>query len=420
MDRRKKIAAIVTTYFPESHANLIVTKFLAGFPTEEGVIEPRVDIVSMYIDQLHGGDVGMATAREYGVEVYPSIRAALTLKRGSAGPWPTADDWEDGELAVDGVLLIAEHGDYPYNERDRRLYPRRHMFEQICGVFSGSGRSVPVFGDKHLSYDWSDATWMYDRARELGVPFMAGSSLPVTRREPELEHEIGTPIEEALEIGFINSYKTGLDSYGFHGLETLQCMVERRSGGETGIAAVQCLEGQEVWEAGRRGEWSMELADAAEALSEPKKAGRREDNCPNPAVFLLEYSDGLRAASLILPGHLSGWGYAARVNGAVEATGFNRRGGLDHAFGYLGLNVEDMFVTGRPRYPVERTLLITGALESLMESRLPGARADRDTAPERGLRALQGASDPAGRSSRLIRAGPLPSTPPRRGRPSGS
>ena len=234
MDRRKKIAAIVTTYFPESHANLIVTKFLAGFPTEEGVIEPRVDIVSMYIDQLHGGDVGMATAREYGVEVYPSIRAALTLKRGSAGPWPTAEDWEDGELAVDGVLLIAEHGDYPYNERDRRLYPRRHMFEQICGVFSGSGRSVPVFGDKHLSYDWSDATWMYDRARELGVPFMAGSSLPVTRREPELEHEIGTPIEEALEIGFINSYKTGLDSYGFHGLEALQCMVERRSRGRDG------------------------------------------------------------------------------------------------------------------------------------------------------------------------------------------
>ena len=180
MNRRKKIAAIVTTYFSESHANLIVTKFLAGFPTEEGVVEPRVDVVSMYMDQLHVGDVGMETAREHGVEVYPSIRGALTLKRGSAGPWPTAEDWEDGELAVDGVLLIAEHGDYPYNERDRRLYPRRHMFEQVCGVFSGSGRSVPVFSDKHLSYDWSDATWMYDRARELGVPFMAGSSLPVT------------------------------------------------------------------------------------------------------------------------------------------------------------------------------------------------------------------------------------------------
>ena len=115
-----------------------------------------------------------------------------------------------------------------------------------------------VFSDKHLSYDWSDATWMYDRARELGVPFMAGSSLPVTRRVPELEHEIGTPIEEALEIGFINSYKTGLDSYGFHGLEALQCMVERRSGARR--ASRQCS----AWRArtygrparGASGRWS--------------------------------------------------------------------------------------------------------------------------------------------------------------------
>ena len=151
MNRRKKIAAIVTTYFSESHANLIVTKFLAGFPTEEGVIEPRVDIVSMYMDQLHVGDVGMDTAREHGVEVYPSIRGALTLQRGSTGPWPTADDWEDGELAVDGVLLIAEHGDYPYNERDRRLYPRRHMFRadmrrllRLRPLRAGVQRQAPV------------------------------------------------------------------------------------------------------------------------------------------------------------------------------------------------------------------------------------------------------------------------------------
>ena len=372
MAEQKKIAVIVTIYPEESHAHMIGSKFLEGFPTEDGLVEPRVDVVSLYMDQLHTNDIGMAKAREHGVDVFPSIRGALTLERGSEGTWPTAEDWQDGELAVDGVLQIGEHGDYPYNERDRRLYPRRHMFEQVCGVFSGSGRSVPVFSDKHLSYNWVDAMWMYERARELEVPFMAGSSLPVTRRQPELEHEIGTPIEEAVEVGFINSYKTGLDSYGFHGLEALQCMVERRSGGETGIAAVHCLEGEAVWEAGKKGIWSVELADAAEALVEPKQAGRREDNCPNPAVFLLEYTDGLRAAALVLPGHLRGWGYAARVNGRVEATGFNRSGGLDHAFGYLGLNIQEMFITGRPQYPVERTLLVTGALEALMESRYQG------------------------------------------------
>ena len=372
MAERKKIAAIVTTYFSGSHADLIASKFATGFPGEDGLVEPQVDLVSMYMDQVHGSDVGMELAREHKIEIYPSIRAAITLTPPSTAHWPTAADWQDGKLAVDGVLIIGEHGDYAKNERDRRLYPRRHFFEQVCGVFADSGRSVPVFSDKHLAYNWADAWWMYARARELGVPFMAGSSLPVTERNPELEHEIGTRIEEALSIGYINSYVTGLDSYGFHALEGLQCMVERRSGGESGIAAVQCLEGEAVWKAGREGTWPRELAEAAEARVEPKERGRMEDNCENPTVFLLEYADGLRAATLILPGHLRGFGYAARVDGQVESTGYNPQTGLRQPFAYLGLNIQQMFLTGRPQYPVERTLLVTGALDSLMESRYRG------------------------------------------------
>ncbi len=372
MAERKKIAAIVTTYFPGSHADLIVSKFAAGFPTDDGLLAPQVDLVSMYMDQLHGADVGMELARGHNIAVYPSIRGALTLVPPSAGHWPTAADWQDGELAVDGVLIIGEHGDYAKNERQRRLYPRRYFFEQVCGVFATSRRSVPVFNDKHLAYNWADAWWMYSRARELGVPFMAGSALPVCHRDPHLEHELGAPLEEALSVGYFHSYVTGLDSYGFHGLETLQCMVERRSGGERGIAAVQCLEGEAVWAAGQEGTWSRELAMAAEARVEPKKAGPMEENCRNPVVFLLEYVDGFRAATLMLPGHLRGFGYAARVNGHVKSTGFNRQGDPHQPFSYLGLNIQEMFLTGRPPYPVERTLLVTGALDALMESRCLG------------------------------------------------
>ena len=372
MTQRKKIAAIVTTYFQGSHADLIVSKFLEGFPTADGLVPPSVDLVSMYMDQLHTSDVGMALAAAHGVTVYPSIRGALTLVAPSQAHWPTAADWQDGELAVDGVLLIGEHGDYPRNENSQRMYPRRHFFEQICGVFASSGRAVPVFSDKHLAFSWQDASWMYARAKELGVPFMAGSSLPVLERTPEQEHNIGATIDEAISVGYINSYVTGLDSYGFHALETLQCMVERRGEGETGIAAVQCIEGEAVWSAGRDGAWPQALAEAAVDAVEPKETGRMEDNCANPVVFLVEYIDGFRAATLLLPGHLRGFGYAARVDGKISATGLNRQAYPHQPFSYLGLNIQQMFLTGRPQYPVERTLLVTGALEALMESRYRG------------------------------------------------
>ena len=167
MPEKPKIAAIVTTYFPESHADLIVSKFARGFSTDTGRIKPQVDLVSMYIDQFHWADVGTELGREYGIEIYPSVRGAVTLTRPSTtGHWPTSRDWQDGELAVDGVLLIGEHGDYAANEHDQRLYPRRQLFEQVAGVMGSSGRAVPIFNDKHLSYNWSDALWMFNRAKE--------------------------------------------------------------------------------------------------------------------------------------------------------------------------------------------------------------------------------------------------------------
>ena len=270
---RKKIAAIVTTFFPGSHADLLISRFVKGFPTPSGVIESQVDIVSMYMDQLHPLDVGVELAREHGIELFPSIRSALTLRQPIRGHWPTAPGWEIGELAVDGVIIIAEHGDYSPNERGRQMYPRRHFFEQVCGMIGLSGRAIPVFSDKHLAYSWDDARWMYDRAAELGIPFMAGSSLPVTGRTPWFEHEIGAEIDDALVLGHFNPYPNGLDSYGFHGLEALQCMVERRRGGETGIAAVRCLEGRPVWEAAERGLWPRDLAAEAESRIDGSRAG---------------------------------------------------------------------------------------------------------------------------------------------------
>ncbi len=371
MAYRKKIAAVVTTYFENSHADLIVSKFVNGFPYGSDLIKPEVDIVSLYMDQVHSDDIGLELAKKNDIGVYPSIRGCLTLKSPSSGHWPTSPDWEEGDLAVDGVLIIGEHGDYSGNERQRRMYPRKFLFEQVCGVISTSGKTIPVFNDKHLSYDWNDALWMYERAKALNVPFMAGSSLPLVNRDPVLEHPLGTEIEEALVLGYFNSYLYGLDSYGFHGLEAMQCMVERRCGGETGIAAVQCIEGYDIWKSASKGYWPRELADEAERIVKDKDSGKIEDNCKNPALFILEYLDGFRAYTLMLDSHVRGFAYAAKVNGNLESTSFNT-GQLDHPFSYLCQNIQKMFITGIPQYPVERTLLVTGALEALMESKYKG------------------------------------------------
>ena len=359
MRERKKVAAVISQWFRGSHADVIIPKFIFGFPTDEGLLPPRVELVSVYLDQVPEADVGLEFLKQHGVDVYPSIQKTLTLGGDT--------------LAVDGVILIGEHGDYPWNEKEQQVFPRKYFMEQICGVFAQSGRSAPVFNDKHLSYNWHDALWMVERARELKAPFMAGSSLPVAWRSPWLEHELESPIEEAVAVGF-----SGLDIYGSHTLEVLQCMVERRLGGETGVTAVTCLEGDAAWQAGKVGLWSMDLAQAACDAIDRKPDGSMADHCANPAVFILEYRDGLRAAIAMLNGYIEDLAYAAMVEGETVACEFYAQGhgpqtGLPYAhFSYLSLNMEEMFVTEQPQYPVERTLLTSGVLEAALDSRHQG------------------------------------------------
>jgi len=352
-----KIAAVITEYRRFSHADVIVTKFLKGFPTDVGLLPSRVQIVSMYVDQFpEGGDLSRHYAAQFNIPIYQSIAQALTL---------------GGEqLAVDGVLLIGEHGDYAWNEKEQHLYPRKPFMEQICGVFATSGRAVPVFSDKHLSYNWHDAKWMFERAAQLGAPFMAGSSLPVGWRSPWLEHALETPIQTALSIAY-----AGLDSYGFHALETLQCMIERRVGGESGVAAVTCLEGDAVWQAARDGHWARDLAQAGVMAIRDRPSDELETLFHKPALFLLEHCDGFRSAVLMEAAEdaaLKTFAYAARIDNTIHACEVHLPEDPHPHFSYLSLNVEEMFVTGKPSWPVERTLLTTGVLEAVLDSRYQG------------------------------------------------
>ena len=107
---------------------------------------------------------------------------------------------------------------------------------------------------------------------------------------------------------------------GFHTLEALQCMVERRRGGESGVASVQCVEGEAVWLARDAGRWSADLAEAACNAIVGHPEGCWEDFVADPAAVIIEYTDGFRATILFIDGFASSWAYAARVHTGTDTS----------------------------------------------------------------------------------------------------
>jgi hypothetical protein len=373
----KKLAVVTTAYYYLSHAYHVCGRFLYGYLRDGKMHYPDFGIAGMHVEQQKDNDLSKELAKKHGFALYPDVAGALTLG--------------GDKLAVDGVLLIGEHGDYPYNDKGQKLYPRYELFQKVVEVFKKSGRSVPVFNDKHLSYDRKKAKEMVETARKVGFPLMAGSSLPVTWRRPEVELPLGCAIKEALVAS-----RGELEIYGIHSLEALQCMVERRhkpdaparDAPQQGVKAVQCLEGDAVWKAGDDGLWSWDLLEAALGRSPSRNVGDMKENCrhyrsplerpelrKSPLAFLVEYRDGLRAAVLVLNGHVDDTTFAARVAGEKKpiSTLFYLPPPPGAAFlEALTVRVEDFLATGKPPYPVERTLLTGGVLDCALDSRAGG------------------------------------------------
>jgi hypothetical protein len=293
-------------------------------------------------------------AARHNFKVYDSIPEALTLG--------------GKKLAVDAVLFIAEQGQYPYNDVGQHLYPRFEMFSQILDVYEASGFSVPTYFDKHFSYDWTKAKTIFDRARKLGFPLMAGSSVPVSLRAPDIHVPLETPITE---VGCVGHGQ--LDAYGFHMLEAMQCLVERRKGGETGVREVEMIESNAVWPwLDGQGAWARPLIEAAYATDPNSSAMGLKERAKDPVIFRVQYRDGVKAAALILTPSRIGRTVALRVAGRPEPlrTLFSPKTDrpLPHFDGLVRC-IEEMFITGKEQYPPERTLLTTGILSHLFASR---------------------------------------------------
>lgn len=374
----KKLAVVTTEWRFHSHAWHMAERFLAGYPLEGDWHRPPLEVVSAYVDQTPDNDLSRDRAAEFGFEIYPTVAEAL--RNGKS------------KLDVDAVLLIGEHGNYPDNEFGQKKYPRYELFKQIVDVYRQDEKTAPVFNDKHLSWNWDWAQQMVDWSRELKFPLLAGSSLPVTWRMPSIDLPHGAEVEESMCVAM-----GGLDSYDFHALEVIQCMAERRRGGETGVASVQALRGDAVWkgmEAGswQAGGWDPQLFEACLCRSQTLRqaaTGKPGDThshryptpqqiqqwVADPALFRVEYHDGTRATMLLMNGLVEDFTWAARLKNQPEvmSTLFYLPPNPNVVYSAaLMSKAEEMFITGRTPYPIERTLLTTGLVAAGMQSLAKG------------------------------------------------
>lgn len=348
------VVGLATTYHHNSHADMFLSRMMQGYHLDWTPDYPAMRLGAIYVEQQHPKDIGRGLASQCGVALAGSIEGAMDRAR--------------MEGKVDGVFFIAEHGEYPVSNTGQFMYPKREWFGRLLKWMESRGEVVPVFIDKMFSHRWEDADWMMREARRVGVPLMAGSTLPMTWRLPAGDTRRGAHLSE---IGALSYGR--LDSYGFHALEIVQGLAERRFGGECGVRRVRAISGEAVWEALEDG--TVDRALYEEVLHRPEGRQIRKDKplrslVKVPVLFLVEYEDGLKGSVLVLrelyPDWTAGWRYAdGERGGAVFWTQEARPFGH---FAHLTRVIEDFFRTGRSPWPVERTLMTTGLLDGLLTS----------------------------------------------------
>ena len=357
-DDRKAVALLIADWRKASHPEDLFAHVLRTYTRDGKGLPSRLRIASVYRDLPSADDLSHAYAAEHGFRVSPSVEAALTLGT--------------GKLAVGGVLISTEWAPYPESDTGQVIYPHRRLFEECVTVFKSSGRVVPVFIDKHLADTNEDSHFIYDTAKRMNIPLMAGSSVPLCLMEAEATVEAGAELKEIVGI----SYHT-LTTYGFHGVEMTQALAERRKGGETGVKRVRCLVGKAVWDAAGK-DYDPALLAAAVAKQSVKVPDGKTlaDVVPEPVLFTAEHADGLRVNLFTLNGLAMGWTAAWKYkDDRTAATMFaGEHDGHRVRFDWQMRGVEDMILSGKASWPAERTLYSSGLLDAALISKRDGGR----------------------------------------------
>lgn len=372
--KRPRVAAIYTVFRFRSHAYDILENFFKPYFFRGKLVDPGVEVVALYADQFIDREYDMSrdVAKRFRLPLYKSIRDAVCLG--------------GKEFAVDAVLSIGEHGDYPYNKFGQKKYPRKRFFDEITKPMLAAGKAAPIFNDKHLSWRWDEAKAMYDLSRKHGIPFLAGSSVPLAQRIPMIEIPMAAEFEQAVAI-----HGGGFESYDFHGLELLQSFVESRKGGETGVSQVELLHGDTLKNARKTGRVPMKLVEAATAAEQA--AGRKRRPYPRrgkarrpartrkelpkikrpkgPHAIEVTFKDGFRGHVVVVPSSGNRWNFACKLKSETRPRAtmlYNGPWGNRCLFKALSHSIQHLFTTRKNPYPIERTLLTTGILEAAVRS----------------------------------------------------
>lgn len=339
-----RLAVIATEYSPRSHADVIVSRWLEprGTDARYGWDKPSTEIASLHVEQRGETDLAGAVSARHGVPLFSTLEDALTLG--------------GSELAVDGVLLIAEHGTYPCNAFQQKLYPRKEMFDRVIQVFRQSGRVVPLFLDKHFSWNPLWVHEMYWTITDMDIPFFGGSSLPFS---PLIgQQPLNPPGRELVAI-----YFNAVESYLFHSLAVASALLDR-SPHQTDVREIEAWSGEEVWDALDRGQFSASLLDAAAATVSEEAASRLSEfriRRGHPVyAFQLRHASGLKSTHFMQTDLIRKWSFAWHDEAGDRAAGYVDPGTQEEFhpnFARFNRQIEDFMLTSRSPVPLERLYL---------------------------------------------------------------
>ena len=298
------------------------------------------------------------------------------------------------KLAVDGVLIIGEHGKYPRNEKGQMLYPRYEFFKQVVKVFEVERPQCAGF-QRQTSLDGLEEVRRNGRrleAARIPLPggFVAAGHAPVSgsgcpvgdaahrkRLRGLRRHPIRTIFMDWRRHNACPSAAKAARS----GLRVSMPCVAKRSGKRS--RNVRRLSGC-CWRRCREATHFRSRRDTSAIVLSIEWARKL---LATSLAYFIDHRDGFKTTLFLLP--IRDFNYAGLngETGEIISCQMNlpmptQSATTANFFNPLIRHIERMVVENRAPYPVERTLLTSGmtlaAVESLFRGEIPVQTAEME------------------------------------------